>query len=75
MLFVFQPRPGGKNIAPVPIEAAIKEELPDVLSNVVVTGEGRKYLTCMVTVRVEPDMKTLQPTDMLSPSVRRWAAK
>ena len=41
---------GGENVAPVPIEAAIREQLP-ALSQVVVVGDRRKYLTCLVTLQ------------------------
>ena len=39
---------GGENIAPLPIEDNIKKELPDAVSNVMVVGDGKKYLTCLV---------------------------
>ena len=42
---------GGKNIAPVPIENEIKEKVP-FLSNVMVVGDHRKYITCLVTLKV-----------------------
>ena len=42
---------GGENMAPVPIEDRIKEEVP-FLSNVMVIGDKRKYITCLVTLKV-----------------------
>lgn len=42
---------GGENIAPVPIEARIKAAVP-FLSNVMLIGDKRKYLTCLVTIKV-----------------------
>ena len=42
---------GGENIPPVPIEKAIKAAVP-FLSNVMVVGDKRKYLTCLVTMKV-----------------------
>ena len=39
---------GGENIAPLPIEDNIKKELPDAVSNVMVVGDGKKFLTCLV---------------------------
>lgn len=42
---------GGENMAPVPIEDAIKEEVP-FLSNVMIIGDKKKYVTCLVTLKV-----------------------
>lgn len=43
---------GGENVAPVPIEDAIKAELP-MLSNVMVIGDQRKYLTCLLALKTD----------------------
>eukprot|EP00928_Gymnodinium_smaydae_P048421 TRINITY_DN32372_c0_g1_i1.p1 TRINITY_DN32372_c0_g1~~TRINITY_DN32372_c0_g1_i1.p1 ORF type:complete len:658 (+),score=116.86 TRINITY_DN32372_c0_g1_i1:51-2024(+) len=45
---------GGENMAPVLLEAAIKERLP-ALSNVVMIGDRQKYLIALMTVKLEPD--------------------
>ena len=42
---------GGEKIHPEPIEKAIKHEIP-FLSNVMVVGNERKYLTCLMTLKV-----------------------
>lgn len=42
---------GGENVAPVPIENNIKQEVP-FLSNVMVVGDHRNYLTCLLTLKV-----------------------
>ncbi len=42
---------GGENIAPVPIEDAIKEEVP-IISNAMVLGDKRKFLSCFLTLKV-----------------------
>ena len=43
---------GGENIPPVPIEDAIKEEVP-LISNVMVIGDKRKFLSCLLTLKVK----------------------
>ena len=42
---------GGENIPPVPIEDRIKLELP-FLSNVMLIGDKRKFISCLVTLKV-----------------------
>uniref|UniRef100_A0A1X7TGT8 long-chain-fatty-acid--CoA ligase n=2 Tax=Amphimedon queenslandica TaxID=400682 RepID=A0A1X7TGT8_AMPQE len=58
---------GGENIAPVPIEDCIKEEVP-IISNVMLVGDDKKYLTMLVTLRVKVD-ENQSPTDNLTDSV------
>ena len=41
----------GENIPPVPIENRIKNEIP-FLSNVMVVGDERSFLTCLMTLKV-----------------------
>ena len=41
----------GTKISPIKIEDVIKSEVP-FLSNVMVVGENRSYLTCLVTLKV-----------------------
>jgi long-chain-fatty-acid--CoA ligase ACSBG len=54
---------GGENVPPVIIEDTIKEELP-LLSNVMVIGDRRKFLSALFTLRVTVD-KEGHPTDTL----------
>ena len=63
---------GGENISPVAIEDNIRRELPDIVSNVMAVGDRRKHLTCLVTLRVEVDEATAQPTDRLDPAAAAW---
>merc|ERR1712200_107664 len=62
---------GGENVAPIPIEDAIKAQMKDVISNVMVLGDKRKHLAAIVTLRTQLDSRN-QPTDILHPDVREW---
>jgi long-subunit acyl-CoA synthetase (AMP-forming) len=42
---------GGENVAPVLIEDNIKAELP-IVSHAMVVGDGRKFLSILLTLRV-----------------------
>ncbi|KAF0735436.1 hypothetical protein Ae201684_008123 [Aphanomyces euteiches] len=57
---------GGENIPPVLIEDAINEEIP-LLSNVMVIGDRRKFLTAVFTLKVLVDAEG-NPSDQLDPS-------
>eukprot|EP00166_Cyanidium_caldarium_P001281 ctg_1655.g551 len=49
---------GGENVAPAPIEAALERCLPAV-SKAMVVGDGRKYLTCLLSLQCGGDAETL----------------
>merc|ERR1719502_2334937 len=55
---------GGENVAPVPIEDAIKKHFPAV-SNVMVVGDKRKFLTAVLTLKSQPTDDGLGFTDQL----------
>eukprot|EP00455_Lapot_gusevi_P047118 TRINITY_DN6321_c0_g1_i4.p1 TRINITY_DN6321_c0_g1~~TRINITY_DN6321_c0_g1_i4.p1 ORF type:complete len:709 (+),score=240.31 TRINITY_DN6321_c0_g1_i4:98-2224(+) len=55
---------GGENIAPVPIEDQIKQELP-AISNIMMVGDRRKYNVALVTLKCDIDPVTGQPSDVL----------
>lgn len=58
---------GGENIPPVIIEDNIKSEIP-IVSNCMVIGDKRKYLTVLITLKCKLD-KDNNPTDELDDGV------
>jgi len=62
---------GGENVAPVPIENIVKEELP-CISNCVLVGDGRKFLSMLLTLQTEVCRDKNEPTDVLAPCVIQW---
>ncbi|XP_018348115.1 PREDICTED: long-chain-fatty-acid--CoA ligase ACSBG2-like [Trachymyrmex septentrionalis] len=63
---------GGENVAPYNIEQSILSELP-YLSNVMVIGDKRKYLTILVTLKSNMNEETGAPLDTLTSDVLKWA--
>lgn len=59
---------GGENVAPVPIEDILKECIR-IVSNAVVIGDRRKFLTALFTLKTTTDSATGFPTRMLAPAV------
>lgn len=57
----------GENIPPVLIEDRIRKEIPEI-SNCMVIGEGKKYLTCLLTLKCQTDCNGT-PTDKLDENV------
>ncbi|XP_061387953.1 long-chain-fatty-acid--CoA ligase heimdall-like, partial [Musca vetustissima] len=62
---------GGENISPIPIEDIIKKELP-CISNAMVIGDNRKYLTVLLTMKTYINPDTGYPTNILLPEAIQW---
>ncbi|XP_032197749.1 long-chain-fatty-acid--CoA ligase ACSBG1 isoform X1 [Mustela erminea] len=56
---------GGENVPPVPIEEAVKTELP-IISNAMLIGDQRKFLSMLLTLKCVLDADTSEPTDSLT---------
>jgi len=65
---------GGENVAPVPIEEKVKEELP-LVSNCMLIGDRRKFLSLLITLKVDANPTTGVPTDRLSPAAVAYLVK
>ncbi|XP_043283439.1 long-chain-fatty-acid--CoA ligase ACSBG2-like isoform X2 [Venturia canescens] len=63
---------GGENVPPVPIEQTLLGELP-TLSNAMLIGDKRKFLTILVTLKTDMDPDTGAPLDTLTEPTRSWA--
>lgn len=59
---------GGENVAPVLIENQIKEELK-FLSNAMVVGDAKKYLTVVLTLKHAVDKEGKLVPDQLNPDI------
>ena len=59
---------GGENVSPVQIENRLMELCPEI-SNVIVVGDKRNYLTCLVCLKTEVDPVSGEPLPTLSKEV------
>ncbi|CAK9296945.1 unnamed protein product [Gordionus sp. m RMFG-2023] len=63
---------GGENVAPIPIEDAIKNELREFVSNAMVVGDYKKFLSVLLTIKTELDSSTNTPSDTLTRPAQAW---
>ncbi|XP_061093922.1 long-chain-fatty-acid--CoA ligase ACSBG2 isoform X1 [Conger conger] len=56
---------GGENIPPVPIEDAVKEAVP-LISNAMLIGDKRKFLSMLLTIKCEVNPDSGAPEDELT---------
>ncbi|XP_047231835.1 long-chain-fatty-acid--CoA ligase ACSBG2 isoform X1 [Girardinichthys multiradiatus] len=57
---------GGENVPPIPIEDAVKKAVP-LISNAMLIGDKRKFLTMLLTIKCQVNAETTDPVDELSP--------
>jgi len=62
---------GGENIAPQPIHCAVKAKLP-VISQVLLLGDKKKFCSTFLTLAVEVDPDTMEPSSQLTPAALDW---
>ncbi|XP_051175144.1 very long-chain-fatty-acid--CoA ligase bubblegum isoform X2 [Leptopilina boulardi] len=62
---------GGENVPPIHIEHLVLAELP-ALSNAMLIGDRRKFLTILVTLKTEMNIDTGEPLDTLLPDTKTW---
>uniref|UniRef100_A0A8C8B8G8 Long-chain-fatty-acid--CoA ligase ACSBG1 n=1 Tax=Otus sunia TaxID=257818 RepID=A0A8C8B8G8_9STRI len=65
---------GGENVPPIPIEDAVKKELP-IVSNAMVIGDKKKFLAMLLTLKSVLDPDTSDPTDILTEQARDFCQK
>ncbi|CAG0889928.1 unnamed protein product [Cyprideis torosa] len=65
---------GGENVPPIPIEDRIKKELSPV-ANVMVIGDRKKFLSCLLTLKTKTNIDTGEPLDDLVRPARNWFSK
>lgn len=62
---------GGENIAPQPIHDAVKAKLP-IISQVLLLGDKKKFCSTFLTLAVDVDPDTMEPSSNLTPAALDW---
>uniref|UniRef100_A0A8C0GD36 Long-chain-fatty-acid--CoA ligase ACSBG1 n=1 Tax=Chelonoidis abingdonii TaxID=106734 RepID=A0A8C0GD36_CHEAB len=65
---------GGENVPPIPIEDEVKKELP-IISNAMLIGDQKKFLSILLTLKSTLDPDTSDPTDNLTEQAREFCQK
>lgn len=65
---------GGENIAPVIIEEEVKSQLP-CISNAMLIGDKRKFLSILLTLKTEMNLDTGEPLEELAPVTKEWCRR
>jgi len=65
---------GGENIAPVPVEEAIKKEMSAV-SNCMMVGDRKKFNTVLICLHTRVDEKSGEPTNELAGAALKIGSK
>ncbi|XP_053128902.1 long-chain-fatty-acid--CoA ligase ACSBG1 isoform X2 [Hemicordylus capensis] len=65
---------GGENVPPIPIEDVVKKELP-LVSNAILIGDQKKFLSMLLTLKCLVDPETSEPTDSLTQEAREFCQK
>lgn len=65
---------GGENIPPVPIEDAIKEQIP-IISNAMVIGDKKKFLAMLLTLKCCMNQDSGEPEDELTTEAIEFCQK
>lgn len=65
---------GGENVAPVPIEDNFKAQC-NICSNIMLIGENRRFMSALITLKAEMDMKTGLPSNQLLPETAEFLKK
>ncbi|XP_072261276.1 long-chain-fatty-acid--CoA ligase ACSBG2 isoform X1 [Pyxicephalus adspersus] len=65
---------GGENIPPVPIEDAIKEQIP-IISNAMLIGDKKKFLSMLLTLKCNMNLDSGEPEDELTSEAIEFCQK
>mmetsp|Transcript_24030 Transcript_24030/g.36972 ORF Transcript_24030/g.36972 Transcript_24030/m.36972 type:complete len:186 (-) Transcript_24030:30-587(-) len=65
---------GGENVAPVPIEDTFKAMFPSC-GNIMLVGENRRFISGLITFKVDIDMGTGLPSDNLTNDTADYLSK